>query len=252
MRMLGFGKKKKKEADGDASPAEAPDKKEAAAKKKGKAVKDKEPPAVSAAAQKAAVPPPKKKRITIKKLIFAVVILGILGGGGYAGYVFFLQKKAPAQRQYRQTAMPHLTLPPEMLKFTFNRFPDLYDSFLAYENEMSLLENEIARIEAIAEKYPDQQKIADRQKKIWEKGKNTLLKEFAKIEKPVKETFVLFQVNPTQGQAQIESLTKDLTASAQAAVDSAQQLSAEIRAAAPKPPKGMIRSTLYKLKKKFL
>lgn len=255
--MLGFGKKKDKGDAGEtpAAKTEAPEKPEKAGKgkdagKKG-ASKAKEMPGVSAAARKAAVQPT-KKRFSIKKLLIALVILGVLGGGGYAGYTFFFKAKDPSKRVYKAAPLPHLTLPKEMIKFTFDHFPALYDAFLVFEAETTLLETEIARIEAVAAKYPEQQKITDRQKKIWEKGKNTLLKEFAKLEKPVKETFVLFQVNPKLGQEQIDALAPDLADSAGQALAAVQELTADIKARSPEAPEGFIRGTLYKLKKKFL
>ena len=64
--------------------------------------------------------------------------------------------------------------------------------------EMDLFEAEIARIDAVGTKYPDQKKIADGQKKVWVKGKDGLKKSFEKLEKPIKETYVLFQVNRPQ------------------------------------------------------
>lgn len=253
--MLGFGKKKKNEVEDNVtlSPAEEPDKGKGSSKKgTGSSKKAKEAPAPPPAAAQTPAAPPKKKRFSIKKLIVTLVILGLLGGGGFAGYTFFFKPKGPEQRVYKAVPLAHLTLPKEMLKFTFTHFPDLYDAFIQYETEVSLFENEIQRIDAIAAKYPEQQKIADRQKKIWEKGKNTLLKEFAKLEKPVKETFVLYQVNPKQGQEQIDSTAKDLSTSAQDALKAAQELTEQIKAMTPKAPEGMIRGTLYKLKKKFL
>ncbi len=258
--MLGFGKKKDK-TGADTPASEAAGKAEDPPKggnppKGGKQAKkdkgDTPKQAPQAAAQKASAKSP-KKRFSIKKIIIILVILGLLGGGGYAGYAFFFKSGGTAtERIFVSTPMPHLTLPKEMLKFSFDHFPQLYDAFVQYETEMSLLEQEIARIDAISAKYPDQQKISDRQKKIWEKGKNTLLKEFAKLEKPVKETFVLFQVNPKEGLTQIDALAADLTASAKSAIDAAQELTADIKAMAPKAPEGLIQGTLFKLKKKFL
>jgi len=256
--MLGFGKKKDKDTAGKSPAPEAPGKAKESGKA-GKPAKDdppkgagKQPPQAAAANQKAAAQL-KKKRFSIKKIIIILVILGVFGGGGYAGYTFFIKSGGSSgERVFTAQKMPHLTLPKEMLKFSFDHYPDLYDAFVQYESEMALFEQEIARIKAISAKYPEQQKIADRQKKIWEKGKNTLIKEFTKLEKPVKETFVLFQVNPKEGKAQIETSAADLAISARSALDAAQDLSADIKAMAPKAPEGLIQGTLFKLKKKFL
>ena len=103
-------------------------------------------------------PSPPKKRFPIKKIILILVILGLVGGGGYAGYLFFLKSGDPSARVFTAKKMPHLTLPKEIQKFSFNHFPQLYDAFVQYETEMALFEQEIARIEGISAKYPEQQK----------------------------------------------------------------------------------------------
>lgn len=238
--MLGFGKKKKAATKDD--PARQP---AGAGSGKGEA-------AEAVPAPPAPETPPKKKRFSIKKLLMILVVLIILGGGGYAGYLFFFAEKDPDQRVYSNTPLTHLTLPKEMLRFSFDHFPGLYDAFLVFEAEANLFDAEIQRIEAIAAKYPDQKKIAEAQKKIWEKGKNTLLKEFARFEKPVKEIFVLFQVNPEQGRAQIDARSKELATSAQAALKTAQEQTQTIKARMPQAPDGLIQGTVHKLKKKFL
>jgi hypothetical protein len=231
--MLGFGKKKQRR--NESLPESVPAKDDATSQDKAAAAKGKQSPAVSAAASKAAAQP-KKRRFSIKKLLISLVIFGLLSGGGFAGYTFFFKETGSPGRQFQETAMPHLTLPKEMLRFSFDQFPRLYDAFVQFEKEIALFEKEIARIEAISAKYPDQEKIALRQKKIWEKGKNTLLKEFAKLEKPVKETYVLYQVNPRLGREQIKASADDLAARASEAIAAAQQLSAEIKAMSPPRP----------------
>jgi len=251
--MLGFGKKKDKDSKGESPAPQAPEKTQEKAGKDSPAKEEKPASAGRPAkADKHKSATGDKKRFPIKKILMTLVILGLLGGGGYAGYTFFLKSGDPSARVFTAKDMPHLTLPVEMLKFSFDHYPDLFDAFVQYETQMVLLEKEIARIKAISAKYPEQQKIADRQKKIWEKGKNTLSKEFAKLEKPIKETFVLFQVNPRQGKAQIDASAADLAARARSALDASQELTADIKAMPPEAPEGLIQGTLFKLKKTFL
>ncbi|HCY86957.1 MAG TPA: hypothetical protein DHV36_17635 [Desulfobacteraceae bacterium] len=245
--MLGFLKKTKKgkeEANGQPQ-GDAP--------KAGKSKKGAKIPPVSAETDMpVATAAPPKKRFSIKKLIFVLLILGAIGGSGYFVYTLWFKAPDPGVRQYRKVMLEHVNLPPEMLRFSFDQFPEFYDALVAFNREVKIFDREIARIEAIGAKYPDQRKIADSQKKVWEKGKNTLLKEFAKLEKPVKETYVLYQVNPARGQEQITALTKDLTAAAQAAVRTAQEQTKDLGDMADAPPEGIIQGTLDKIKKIFL
>jgi len=232
--MLGFLKKKKKEEE-----TKAPD-------AKGETAKAADPEAPAPAA-----PPQKKKRFSIKKLIFILLILGAVGGSGYFVYTRYFAGPEPGTRAYKPTPLAHVKLPPEMLAFTFEHFPDLYDALVAFNGEVILFESEISRIEAVGSQYPEQKKIADSQKTVWEKGKNTLLKTFAKLEKPIKETFVLYQVNTPRGLEQIQAKTNDLTTTAQDALKAAREQTAELKDRMPKPPEGMVQGSLHKIKKIF-
>jgi hypothetical protein len=72
------------------------------------------------------------------------------------------------------------------------------------------------------------------------------------LEKPIKETFVLFQVNQTQGQEKIDQTTEQMLNDAKDALEKTRELTAPLKDAMPKAPEGMIKGTLYKIKKKFL
>ncbi len=240
--MLGFLKRKKKKEE-DPDPQEPP---------KGKD-KKKEPGKTGTETPKPEKSAPKKKRwFSIKKLIFVVLILGAVGGAGFFVYTTYFTEPDPTIRVYQPVTLAHVTLPPEMMEFSFDKFAALYEALVVFNREVNLFDREIARIDAIGERYPDQKKIANSQKKVWEKGKNTLIKEFAKFEKPIKETYVLYQVNQTQGQTRIVEITDDLTKSAQAAIKTAQEQTAELKARAPEAPEGMFQGTIDKIKKIFL
>lgn len=234
--MLGFLKKKKKE-----DPKTPDDQTEA----KGKTAQSPESDSIDA------VPAKKKKQFSIKKLIFILLVIGAVGGSGYFVYARYFAAPEPGTRVYAPVPLAHVKLPPEMLAFSFDHFPELYAALAEFNLQMNLFDGEIRRIEAVGTQYPEQKKIADSQKKVWEKGKNTLLKTFAKLEKPIKETFVLYQVNQTQGLEQIQAKTRDLTTTAQDALKTAREQTAELKDRLPKPPEGMVQGTLYKIKKIF-
>jgi len=237
--MLGFGKKKKdenKDKEAKASKEVLPEDQEI---EKGESGAD-----TSIA--------PKKKRFPKKILIILLVLIAV-GVSSYLVYTIYFSSKDPgsAQKKYTQIELKHINLPQEMLKFSFDYFPDLYISMITFNNEMKIFDNEIARIDAIGLKYPDQKKITDKEKKILEKAKNALQKTFLKIEKPVKETYVLFSVNKNQGLVQIEAKSKELTELAKTALKSSHELTQNL-IPVEEIPKGFIKGNIYKLKKKFL
>lgn len=218
--------------------------------KKKKKDEPEEPAAEEKAGDESKPAKPKKKSL-IKKLIILFIILGVLGGGGFFAYTTFFSGTGDEQG-YQSVPLAHVTLPDEMLAFCFNRMPGLYDALVAYNTEMNLFEAEIARIEDVAAKYPAQKKIADGEKKVWDKGMRSLKKSFEKLEKPIKETFVLFQVNQTQGQEKIDQTAEQMIQTANEALDKSRELTAPLKDAMPKAPEGMIKGTLYKIKKMVL
>jgi len=247
--MLGFGKKKRK----DKEEAKASEKGLTEDQKKEESKNDPDTPNESGEPEK--IKPEKKKRkLPSKKLIIiAFLVLISVGASSYIVYtLYFTPKNSDSQNAtYQKIELVHVNLPEEMLRFTFDYFPDLYTALIIFNSEINLFDQEIARIDAIAQKYPDQRKIADKEKKIWEKSKNTLQKSFLKIEKPVKATYVLFRVNKEQGLSQIKAQSKELTQLAQSALTPAQELTQKIKSRKV-VPKGFIKGNIYKLKKKFL
>ena len=192
---------------------------------------------------------PKKSKF---KILFLFILLPalLLAGGGF-GYFYFTQRDS-GEKVYTAVQLDHVKLPEEMLKFTFNQMPDLYDSLVVYNAEVTILDTEIQRIDAIGQQYPDQRKIATKEKLAWEKTKKGLTKAFSKLEKPIKESYVLYLVNEDQGLARVEEKKSELSSSAATALKSVQEQTKIIKERAPKAPEGLVQGTLYKLKKKFL
>lgn len=234
--MLGFGKKNKK----DKEPSDA------ASAASSKDTGDQKP-----AKEEPPKKPVKKKKFTIKKLIVFVLILAALGASGFTVYHFYFSKSSEAEQVYQKTLIPNLTLADEMIEFTFYSMPELYQAFLKFNAEMALIEAEIQRIQAIEEKYPDQKKISIKQKKLWEKTKSALEKAFLKIEKPVKDLYVLSLVNPETGKQQLEEKSKELTDQANEAIRQSEEATSVLKTEETVPD-GFFKGTIYKIKKKFL
>lgn len=228
--MFGFLKRKKK--DDDADP-----------------VDHKETQGTDTSKEK-----PAKKKFSLKLIIIILLVLIAVGASGFVVYKFWFsapKEGEPVVVVYKKKELPHINLPEEMLEFSFYHFPELYTAFIDFNTEINLIEAEINRINDIAAAYPEQKKIADTQRKVWEKTRDTLKKAFLKIEKPVKETYVLFRVNSEQGLERINEKKQELTESAQSALASADEVTQKLKQIEP-VPEGLIKGTIYKIKKKFL
>ena len=260
--MLEFLKKKKKDGGQTESSKKKSDRKDKGERpedKKGKKPDDKKGKKGSPVAkddsqiQKEKNTEKKKRKWFSKKLVFILfLILTAMGASSLVVYKFYFAPKDPEslKADYQKLELKNINLPEEMIRFCFDNFPDLYAAILNCNTEIGLMDKEIARIDDIAKQYPEQGKIAEKEKAVWEKAKINLQKSFLKIEKPVKEIYVLFRVNKEQAMIQINEKNKELTDLAGAALVPARELTKSIEE--EKPPPGLIQGTLYKLKKKFL
>ncbi len=241
--MLGFLKKfKKSKKEKESTPGKEPDKKTAD-----------DMPADTETSDQPKAPAKKKKKIAFKLIIVVLLVLVAVGASGFVVYTFYFAPKNSETDTpvYKKIKLNHVGLPEEILKFSFEYLPDLYQALIVFNNEVNLIEAEILRIDTIAQQYPDQKKIADKEKKIWEKTKDRVEKSFLKIEKPVKETYVLFRVNKEQGLVRIKERHAEFARTASEALEPVQELTEKLKTH-EEIPKGFFNSTLYKLKKKFL
>ncbi len=243
--MFGLGKKKKKDKE---SSKDLPEKKETATETDSKSSDSFENNNDSKPA------PKKKKKRFPKKLLFIILLVIIaVGASGFVAYTMYFTSSDPfdPDAKYEIMDLEHINLPTEMMEFTFKHFREVYLSMIVFNKEINLLNREIERIDAIAKKYPDQIKIADKEKKVWEKVKKTLEKTIIKIEKPIKELYVLLSVNQEQGMEKIEAKKDELSELAINALQSANEKTLKLK---PKDivPQGFIKGNIYKLKKKFL
>ena len=219
----------------------------------GKKKKDTDAPDTQKSSTPTAPEKKKKTRVSKKWMFIILASLVAVGAAAYAVFALYLTPKDQGRpvTAYKPIPLNHVQLPEEMIQFSFEYFPDLFDLLVTYDHEMDVFDLEIARIEGIAQTYPDQKKIADKEKKVWEKARNNVQKAFLKIEKPVKEIYVLFCVNKEQGLVQIQARNKELTELARTALTPAQELTRKSNSN-KKAPQGMINATIDKLKKKFL
>jgi hypothetical protein len=243
MPMLGF--KKKKPADEPEHP-EPPAPDPPAGRKEGPAPQTGQP------ADAVAAPKVTPRKITWKRLALILGLPALLAAGLWVGYTWFFTEKNPEKPVYRSIEPAYLTLPEEMRRFCFDWMTDLYAFLVEYEQTMALLDHEIERIDAIGQKYPDQQRIADTEKRTWERSRDTLSRSFSRIEQSVRELYVRYRVNPLQGRDQILSNAAELETTARSALVPAREQIQTLRHLPSDEPRGLIQKTVDTLKKMIL
>ena len=234
-----FGKKKKKNIASDDALKD-----EAKVPKKGKKDKMDSTSGVSGDDAK------KKKRFSLKKILFILLFLGAVGVAVAVVYRIYFVKDENA---YAKKELEHVTLGDEIMRFTYDLLPEIYEILLNFNKEVILLNGEIQRIKAIGDAYPDQIKIAEKELKIWEKTKTSMLKSFTKIEQQVESLYVLYRINNEQGLAQIKEMQKDIIQSAREALVPSLELTKRLKIVPVENiPQGFIKGNIYKIKKKAL
>ena len=247
--MLGFGKKKKQQKENDQALLEPGQKPDAP-----KADPEVETPV---SGEDAGSPPGEKikkrrPKLSPKRLMLFLVLPALIAAGAWVGYAWFFTDQGAKTPEYTTIQMPHVSLPEEMRRFCFDRMPELYSAFVTYNETVALFDHEIARIAEIGGKYPEQKRIADAEKKVWERAKDRLMRSFSRIEDTVKQMYVLFKVNQEQGLAMIQEKNDDLVSSAQDALAPARDQAGNITQPPSQKPEGIIQGVFHTLKKTFL
>ncbi len=183
----------------------------------------------------------KKKIGNPKKIIIAFLICAAAAvAGGVTYYLYF--SGDDEQPVYTPRDLEHIDLPDEIMKFCFNHMPDSYRNLLTVNTTVRQIDKETARIQAIAAKFPEQEKITDRELKTWDKARTTLVSGTSKVESMIKDIYVLYMVNPDQGMAAIESGQSDINDRLNEALAPALELT---RTLPPpdEPPSGIFQKT---------
>ncbi len=197
-------------------------------------------------------PPREKKPSVLKKLLLLTIAAAILAGAGFLVFYFFFYD-TDTTLVYPDKKMPHVSLPDEMLRFCFANMPDVYESLTEYDKDIQAFDREIQRIVAVGQKYPDQMRITDREKKVWEKSRASLEKSFSKIQKSIREYYVLYQVNVQDGGRVIEEQKQELSRMAGEFLEQAgEQLMKLDTGENESVPEGFFARQIYNVKKKFL
>ncbi len=245
-----FGKKKKNDAPEHRSNDKALTRAEKKAKKKTEKENKKKAEKNAADVSKKTG---KKKFFTIKKIVIFLIFLCVASASGFFTYKkYFAAKGKDAAKKYTSVKLKYISLPDEILEFTFNNFPALYASFINFNRDIIFVDKKIERIKDVGKRYPTDKNIADKEGRIWIKARDKGLKNFKKIERKTEAVYVLFQVNREKGVEKIKEEKKDLESSAMEALKPLDVLTEKLKIKTDtNAPKGFIKGTIYKIRKKI-
>ncbi len=175
----------------------------------------------------------------MKKRLLIFLLLALLAGGGAGAAFFVFRAKAPSPDQFRQ-----LTLKPEVLDFSREKLPGLYNEMLRLEHELTLIDGELKRLDEIEAAFPDQKNIVAAERSLWTKTARELQKTVSTLEKQLQTLYVGYLVNHDSGLAAIAPQQQQMVEALQAALAASGALTAR---RPPPEPKGFF----AKLKARF-
>jgi len=182
-------------------------------------------------------------------MIFILLVLLAVGVSAAVVYKIYFTKKSD-EKVYIKQDLQNIILAEEVIRFSYDFIPEVYNSMILFNNQIILLENEIKRLSALGEQFPDQIKISEKEMKSLEKEKTKLKQTYEKLEKRVESLYVSYRVNQETGIQQIEEQKKDIIESVNNALAPSLELTRRLTLPEEKIPDGFLKGTLYKIRKK--
>ncbi|TYT74485.1 hypothetical protein [Desulfobotulus mexicanus] len=178
--------------------------KKPAPKKKGKKNEPEPPPPP---------PPPKKSR---KKIFLMVFMGGVFAIGGAFALLYLLSgEKEEKPAEYPALALPYIPMEEELLNFTWQHIPQSYEALIGLNAEISLITEEIERIESIATRFPEQRRITQVEIREWESLKREIETGLSRSATALQALHVTFLVNPEKGKSSIAAEAGAITSNLQ-------------------------------------
>ena len=177
----------------------------------------------------------KKSRKIPIRLIGITLLAAFIAGGWFTYTTYF-------QSDYPKRDLPHINLAEPVLRFTWNKIPNIYRHMVSANDALALMEEEINRIKGVGRKYPRQKKIVASEKKRWDKNVKKLKGQLLKFQGQVEALYVTFRVNPKKGRTAILEKRADLEASMKEVMTGVETETEPLRRARmlPKGMKGVI------------
>ncbi len=138
------------------------------------------------------------KKRTAMSLLFGIIALALIIAGGFIGY---------SRMHADQTAdpgLPHIRLKPEIVAFASRLWPEAHQRLLELNGEITLIDQEIERLNGMEKDFPQQKKIIQEEKTIWDRTSKSLHSVLDNFEKEVETVYVTYSVNKEKGSQSIK------------------------------------------------
>ena len=158
-----------------------------------------------------------EKNSSVKKMVIIFAAVGV---------VIAVAVVAAAGLSRRKQAVPgalaKVQLKQEMLSFTFQRLPDIYQGLVRLNDQILLIDKELERLKEIEAEFPRQKAIINAERSNWTRVQRSLFTALSRIEKAVEKIYVSHLVNTDKGIALIKKENKPLSESVQKALTTAE------------------------------
>ncbi|MCW7753332.1 hypothetical protein OOT00_04945 [Desulfobotulus sp. H1] len=148
-------------------------------------------------------PPPPRSR---KKILLVAVLAGMAAIAGAFALLSFLQpekeEKAPV---YPAHIMEHLAFEDAFLFFIWEHIPQSYEALRGLNAELALIGKEMNRIEAIAQRFPDQRRIPQSEMREWESLRREVETSISRAGTALQALYVTRLVNAEKGRDAIRT-----------------------------------------------
>lgn len=164
----------------------------------------------------------KKKNATF--LFVALTVLAVFIAGGYFALPFLRDANQPG------ADLSHVRSKPEIVLFASRTWPDAYKRFVELDLEINFLDQEIERLNTMEKEFPQQKKIIQDEKTIWERISKNLHSVLDNFEKGVETVYVTYSVNKEKGLQSIQDSQEAILKPIDEALAESGKLTARLRA----------------------
>jgi hypothetical protein len=179
--------------------------------------------------------------LSLVGILMIVCVLAGLGVGGFFAFRYYQENYTGPSK----ASLPHDNMDAALIGFTFNMLPSLFTKLALINKEISLINSELARLDALESNYPQQKSLINPERMVWEKTKKSLLTVLQSFEKNIEIIYVAYKVNADKGMALMEMKIPELETSADEVINASQAETSRIKIDPPQ-------TFLEKLETKFL
>ncbi len=156
-------------------------------------------------------------------LVISILTLAGLAGGGYWAYGKYFQTKP-------RLKLNSVKVKPEVMEFLYRFIPKAHALAVVLDDDITLMDSEIKRLEAIAKKFPEQKALISEQLQRIEKTRRKTAAELNSALEQINTIYVSWLIDPIRGKKVLLKKRLDLIKSMAALRKSSAKLMARLRA----------------------